>query len=465
MLAVSQSFPSAVAPNAERAVAPALALLPWLLRFRWVVVGGLLVVVFAPGLHFLPVDWPLVSVAIAAAALSNAVLQFVWLRRVQSRALAPAVFENAAGGLLLLDSLLLTLVLSGSGGAANPFTLLYLVLIVLAALVLDTRWTSFLTFWTAACFAVLFLPGINDPHAQCATAGGSAQAYGAHLNSMWFAFAAGAVVLAWVVRKLSLTLSEQRAQIALLREKTLKAAHLAQLATLAGGAAHELRTPLGTIAIAAHELRRALQQGNAGSEADLELIEAEVERCQEILFSLGPRFSTRTTTPSYLLPQSLLARAVAELAGSARQRVRLLPAASESMGQVHVDEAELLQAIGCVLANGLDATRANAAAVEVSLVERPGGKHGWVGFCVQDAGVGMTQDVVQQVTTPFFTTKEPGQGMGLGLFLVSAFCLAAGGELEIRSELGRGSRVVIWLPKVPGVNEPRTALVLKEQPA
>jgi two-component system, sensor histidine kinase RegB len=449
-------------------LSPASTLLPWLLRFRWAVVLGLVAVVIAPGLQFLPVNWPLVAVAVGLAAASNGLLQLVWMPRAQHSGAFDAQAANAAGGVLLLDSLLLTLVLAGSGGAANPFTTLYLVLIVLAALVLDTRWTGFLTLWTAAGFALLFVPGINDPHAQCATAGSSAEAYDSHLKGMWLAFAAGASVLGWVVRKLSVTLREQRAQIASLREKTLKAAHLAQLATVAGGAAHELRTPLATIAVAAHELGRTLGKSERETEqciADAALIEEEVARCQDILFALGPRFSAQKTRSECLEPRAVASRLVSDLAHQGLS-VNLGECCSDVQSLlIGADEDELTQALRRLVTNAHDAVRGTAGNVTVSVAVRGSGKQRWVGFVVEDNGVGMSCDVLSQVTTPFFTTKSPGQGMGLGLFLVSAFCLATGAELSIQSKPGRGTTATLWFPFTPPGNRQLPSVRLQEQMA
>jgi two-component system, sensor histidine kinase RegB len=469
---------------------PAVTLLPWLLRLRWAVVVALALVVVAPGLRFLPVSWPLVSLAVVLAATSTALLQWRWLPRAQTASTFPEQSSRVAGALLMFDAVLLTLVLAGSGGAANPFTILYLVLIVLAALVLDTRWTGLLTLWTAACFAVLFIPGINDPHAQCATAGGSAEAYSAHLKGMWLAFAAAAAVLGWVVRELSVTLSAQRTQIAQLRENTLRAAHMAELATLAGGAAHELRTPLATIAVAAHELGRNLASLPGATSLpsaaalqqcvdDAELIEAEVDRCQDVLFAMGPRFSSQASQPTTVLVQAVAARAVAQRMGQVKPLIALdaqcaLPASAE----IHADEAQLLQALDRLLCNAQDATRAKAAdagaatdaaahaaspLVTLRIAERVKGKQRWVGFAVEDRGAGMSEDVLSRATTPFFTTKDPGQGMGLGLFLVSAFCLAARGELEVVSRAGQGTRATLWLPLVVKGEPRQAALGLQEQ--
>ncbi|MEY4514385.1 MAG: hypothetical protein RLZZ450_6507, partial [Pseudomonadota bacterium] len=73
---------------------------------------------------------------------------------------------------------------------------------------------------------------------------------------------------------------------------------------------------------------------------------------------------------------------------------------------------------------------------------------------VRDRGTGMTPEVLANVGEPFFTTKPPGQGMGLGVFLARALCDRLGGRFELSSTLGQGTRVVVTLPSEPTVPAP-----------
>jgi len=67
-------------------------------------------------------------------------------------------------------------------------------------------------------------------------------------------------------------------------------------------------------------------------------------------------------------------------------------------------------------------------------------------FCIEDHGTGMTEETLRRIGEPFFTTKEPGKGMGLGTFLAIAFAEQLGGRLTYTSDLGKGTRAVFEIP-------------------
>jgi two-component system sensor histidine kinase RegB len=71
-----------------------------------------------------------------------------------------------------------------------------------------------------------------------------------------------------------------------------------------------------------------------------------------------------------------------------------------------------------------------------------------IAFSVQDSGPGMTEEVAERAGEPFFTSKEPGEGMGLGLYLTKLFARQVGGALSISSVAGKGTRVLLRIPRI-----------------
>jgi two-component system, sensor histidine kinase RegB len=285
--------------------------LPWLVRLRWLFLAGQ-VVVF-PIAHWgfdVQLEWSVLALALGCAAASNlAIARLHQQRKTWSSA-------SLMGGVLVLDTALLTMLLAASGGSMNPFTVFYLVYVTLSAVVLSARWTISIAALSLAGFGLLFVAS----HTSGMHLHGSATSFSRHLQSMWAAYALAAVLVTFFIGKITRAIAIQREQISTLREANARNARLAALTTLAAGAAHELGSPLGTIAVAAHEaaLRAASVPGAAAIARDLQLILLEVDRCQGILHQM----SGQAPGPADAEPLTVdrLAAQVRELLGPARAR-------------------------------------------------------------------------------------------------------------------------------------------------
>jgi two-component system sensor histidine kinase RegB len=206
---------------------------------------------------------------------------------------------------------------------------------------------------------------------------------------------------------------------------------------LAASAAHELGSPLGTIAVAAHEALRHLDGAPEQVRPDLDLIALEVERCRQILERLTAQGAGGRDVRVKL---GELAEAIRDQLGEDRAH-RLELSIGEPDVAIAVPTDQLVATVIALVENGLDASGSERVAIEVWT------DGGGVAIAVQDRGCGIEAAVLERIGTPFFTTKGSGRGLGLGVFLARAFCESRGGELAIESDIGRGTRATIRLPR------------------
>lgn len=406
---------------------PAITL-PWLIRLRWLFVAGQLIVLpISKQVFGLHLNWWLFALVLVLGAVSNLVL-------ARTSRVARWSVERLMGTVLILDVALLTVQLGALGGASNPFTVFYLVYITLSAVVLSARWTLAVAGSAIAGFALLFVvPTETHVHNT------GAPLFNPHLQGMWVAFVLAAGAMAFFLRRITQSIASQREQIAALRETGARNARLASLATLAAGAAHELNSPLSTIAVAAHEANlRAGALGNAAIAADLTLILEEVDRCQGIIHQMAAR-ATSTDDVEALSLEVLVARIREQLGEERSGRMDVVQ--SGEPRELRMPSVQLVQSITALVKNALDASPPSER-VELEISNEPT----QVSIAVEDHGSGIAPDVLSKVGEPFFTTKQPGHGLGLGVFLARVFVESRGGVLSIESVAGTGTRAVVRLP-------------------
>jgi two-component system sensor histidine kinase RegB len=412
------------------AAEPGRIKLEWLVKLHWIAILGestAIVGVQAAGLMELPLAPLAAGVGFAIAV--NVGLQ-AWLRR------DPVVSDRFLAGVMLLDTAVLTGLLHLSGGHFNPFSTLYIVNVALAAVLLPPRWS-----WTQAAFSVLAM-GALFPMQQWAPFG--VQEHEAmmavHLYGMLVAVAVAAFVIVLIVQRVTRALAGRDEELARERRLAEQRAKLASLVTLAAGAAHELATPLGAIAIASKELDRELSRGGVPESAleDLRLIRTQVDRCKGILQQMSARAGENAGEPIVEVSvERWVEGALDGLPGRERVGIDL------SCGEVRIRGPlqGMERALRVILTNALQATPAGSeVALRARCIERG------VVVEVQDRGAGMTPDVLARVGEPFFTTKDPGQGSGLGLFIARTLAEQLGGTLELQSLPGQGTTARITLP-------------------
>ena len=425
----------------EQNTASARIAFAWLLHLRWGAVAAQVLLVLI-ALLFLEISLPygIISGILAFEIISN--FLFGFLKRKET-----VIADRLFALVMFLDIALLTGLIYYSGGPMNPFTFLYLVHITLGAILMPPGWSWALAFFTTGCYATLFLlpaeGSLNQPcHSDQAMLSTLSDPLNIHLQGMWVAFAVTAFFIVFFVSRIQLALARHQKTLADLQEEKTKSERMASLATLAAGAAHEFSTPLSTIAVAAGEMLHALKKNNGADFpellADVDLIRAQVARCKDILFHLaadaGDQMGEAFTIFSL---DELMENLIQALPDSLKNQVHYTNRTDALL--LRMPLRTLRRIVRGLVKNALDAAPASSVLVEC----RQDATRLYIE--VTDKGSGMTPDVADRATEPFFTTKEPGKGLGLGLFLAKSIAERFGGGLTLISAPGKGSKVTLFM--------------------
>jgi len=396
----------------------------WLLKLRWAQIAGQAATILGVAWFFgMALPFGPLAIIVALGILSNLVAA-AWYKN-QS-----AVAEWNLAVVMAMDVALLTGLLYFTGGSHNPFSFLYLVQIALAAVVLRAHWTWMLVALSLGSFGVLV--AVHQPLA------------GQEIlrdQGTWIALGVASAFIVHFLRRVTAALAQRERELTEARARAARQERLASLATMAAGAAHELSTPLGTIALVAKELERSLMRnGDASLIEDAQLIRNQVARCRAILdqMSGGPgehlTEGMEAVTLADLVRESLIG-----IRPGPRVRLDVTPGASTAT--LYLPPRTVVQALRSIVNNAQDASPPDREVLVAAT--RTGAK---VTIEIIDRGLGMSPEVLARAGEPFFTTKEPGRGMGLGLFLARAVIESVSGSLRIDSQPGQGTCVTISMP-------------------
>jgi two-component system sensor histidine kinase RegB len=418
--------------------------LSWLVQLHWwAILGQAVVIVAADAITGIVLPSTTLVGFLVVEVVGNVALG-AWAARVK-------VTDAAIAAVMVLDIVVLTVLLDLTGGASNPFSTLYLVNVALAAVLLPPRWSWGLTAASLLGFGSLFVHEALMGRAHHVKVSGDPYLLmAAHLRGMWVAFALAAIFVVFFVQRVSNALAERDRELEQTRTLAARREKLASLATLAAGAAHELGQPLGTIAIVAKELELALASvGSPEVRGDLKLVREMVARCRSILNRMSARAGEHAGEAMQQIgAEAWIASAFDGLATRERVTVERVDAAAAIVGP----PLALGDALRGLLRNALQASGPGApVALRVTL------ERGRVRAAVKDRGPGMSPEVLARVGEPFFTTKGPGDGMGLGLFLTRALAEQLGGEFHIASRPGEGTEAWIDLPAADTVERSTTS--------
>jgi PAS domain S-box-containing protein len=232
------------------------------------------------------------------------------------------------------------------------------------------------------------------------------------------------------------------------------------LGQLSGGIAHDFNNLLHVIMNCVEILQRRLQGADVETREFLDMVKRNASRAASLTQRMLAFSRQQPLQPTPINPNKLLSGMMDLLQRSLGESIDLETVLGSRTWTVNVDANQLEAAILNLAVNGRDAM-ANGGKLTIEttntfLDEAYAAAHAEVKpgqyamIAVSDTGTGMTEDVQARAFDPFFTTKEPGKGTGLGLSQVYGFIKQSGGHVKIYSELGQGTTVKLYLPRLAG---------------
>ena len=402
-----------------------------LVLIRWVAISGQLVSILV--VHFwLAFTLPL-GPLLGAVALSAGI-------NLLAPVLSPtgARLSNAKAAIFLAyDVIQLAFLIALTGGLENPFAILFLVPASISATILGLRSTMALAGLVIVCVSIvaflhLPLPWLDDAPALPRL----------YLLAIWIAVVLGTLFItayAWRVasdaRRMANALGAT--QMALTQEQSVSA-----LGALAAAAAHQLGTPLATIAVVSRELERDLP-GDSPHLEDAKLLVSEDARCREILGRLSALGEGEADAPYGRLPVSGLAEAAAaphRRTGIALDVLAQPPEGSDAPEPSVPRRAEILHGLGNVIENAVQfcTTRVDVVVTWNDQV---------VTMEVMDDGPGVTPSVLVRLGEPYVSSRRKSGRMGLGVFIAKTLLERTGASMSFFNGRQNGARIVITWPR------------------
>jgi two-component system sensor histidine kinase RegB len=398
-----------------------------LVALRWIVIAVQLAVLILaqPTLGIRLPLVPMIAV-LSLLALSNAVS----MARIRH---GVVVGEGGLLTQLCIDVAAMTVLIYLAGGVTNPLISLYLPIIAVAATILPGRFAAVVVALGVAAYSLLTLDywplQLEDPR----------DAVRLHLTGMWLSFAVSAVIIGWFVVRMMQAIRTRDAQLAAAQAAALRNERVVALGNLAAGAAHELGTPLGTIAMIAGELLK--RPGlDADLQADLELVRGQTAQCKSIITSLSARAGgSRAEGGSALSVDAWVGGAIARWRAQRPHVAAVVRIHGDTPPPRVMADSTVEQAFLNLFNNAADASPDH---VDIDAA--------WNALAltlhVADRGQGIAPDLARRLGSEAITTRDAG--VGIGVMLAYSAIERCGGKVELRRREGGGTVAEVMLPLI-----------------
>jgi len=237
-----------------------------------------------------------------------------------------------------------------------------------------------------------------------------------------------------------------------MQEQLARSRRLASVGQLAAGVAHEINNPLAAITTCAEATMRDMRRNSETQTLAeskqwtyyLEEIVRQALRCKEITRGLLD-LTRQRQAKRVMCDVSAIATECAKVAvqKSSSASIEFEINLQEDLGEVATDAAMVRQVIDNLLSNAIDALGEAGGEIKITTI----GDADRFAIEVADSGTGISSELLSSIFDPFFSTKGPGKGYGLGLAICSTLAESLGGAITVESREGVGSRFRLWIPR------------------
>ncbi|HET7287069.1 MAG TPA: ATP-binding protein, partial [Pyrinomonadaceae bacterium] len=213
--------------------------------------------------------------------------------------------------------------------------------------------------------------------------------------------------------------------------------------------AHEVGTPLNLISGHVQLLKSDLERDPRDAESRIRTISAQIERIERIVRRMLDKTRFETELAPLDLNSVLRKLCDAMLPAFDKRDIRLVETFADNLPLMAGSSDRLQQLFLNLLNNSLDAMPVGGEIQIRTALEGKSGKTQRIVVDFIDTGTGMTPDVMSRIFDPLYTTKDRGQGTGLGLVIVNQIVAEHGGRVEVESQLGKGTRFRLTFAAIP----------------
>jgi two-component system sensor histidine kinase RegB len=404
-----------------------------LIMLRSVVMACLSLVIL--GLHQASIPLPFTPLLLAIAGIGFLnVIAWLRLKQTQQTSQQELLLQ------LLGDTAAFSVLFYFSGGYSNPFIWMYLLPITVAAVALRSLYAWVIAGLSIVCYTLLMFYHVplSHLHMHAHMEGQDAFQLDIHLVGMWIGFVVSSIIVAIFIARIGQNLRDFDKKIAEVREKALESERLLALGTLATSAAHELGTPLATMAIVSKEL---IQEYANQPELlqQLAILQKQVARCKEILSSITRNAGKTRADASQGLPLRDFFQDAIQRWRDTRPATELVVNIQEStINPLIMMDRTLTQAILNLLDNAADESPEH-------IIFDANWDENTLKMQIRDFGKGLSAETKSRLGTPFFTSKSE-KGMGLGVYLTQTTLAKYEGQLSLNNHPAGGVLTMVNLP-------------------